>query len=91
MMWISQTLTEQPTQTMLRTDHRMMRFCKTNETAIGQEAQVGVVIVQTRQSIKSDAVQGYKSRSGEQRLFEERDPVDAVVIGHGVLNYPTPL
>jgi hypothetical protein len=69
----------------------MMRFCETNETAIGQEAQVGVVIGQTRQSIESDAVQGYKRRSREQRLFEERDPVDAVVIGHGVLNYPTPL
>jgi hypothetical protein len=90
-MWISQTLTEQPTQTALRTDHRMMHFRETNKTAISQEAQVGVVVGQTRQGIESNAVQGYKSRSGEQRLFEERDPMDAMVIGHGLLNYPPPL
>jgi hypothetical protein len=90
-MWISQTLTEQPTQTTLRTNHHMMRFRETDKAAVSQEAQVGVVVGQTRQSVESDAVQGYKRRGGEQRLFKERDPVDAVVIGHGVLNYPTPL
>jgi hypothetical protein len=90
-MWISQTFTEQPTQTTLRTDYRMMRVRETDKAAVSQEAQVGVVVVQTRQSIESDAVQGYKRRGGERRLFKEGDPVDAVVIGHGVLNYPTPL
>jgi hypothetical protein len=91
MMWIRQTLTEQPTQTALRTDHRMMSFRKANETTIRQKAQIGIVVSQTRKGVKSDAVQRYKSRGGKQRLFEERDPMDAMVIGHGLLNYPTPL
>jgi hypothetical protein len=49
------------------------------------------MIGQARKSIESDTVQRYESRGGEQRLFEERSPVDAMVIGHGLLNYPTPL
>jgi hypothetical protein len=69
----------------------MMRVRDTDKAAVSQEAQVGVVVVHTRQSIESDAVQGYKRRGGKRRLFKERNPVDAVVIGHGVLNYPTPL
>jgi hypothetical protein len=44
-----------------------------------------------RKGVESDAVQRYKSRGGKQRLFEERDPMDAMIIGHGLLNYPTPL
>jgi hypothetical protein len=90
-MWISQTLTKQPTQTAFRTGQRMMSFREANETVIRQKAQISVVVDQTRKGIKSDAVQRYKSRGGEQRLFEERDPMDAMVIGHGLLNYPTPL
>jgi hypothetical protein len=90
-MWISQMLTEQPTQTALRTDHRMMSFRETDETVIRQKAQIGVVVGQMRKGIESDAVKRYKSRGGKQRLFEERDPMDAMVIGHGLLNYPTPL
>jgi hypothetical protein len=69
----------------------MMRFRETDKAAVSQEAQVGIVVGQTRQSIESDTVHGYKRRGREQQLFKERDPVDAVVIGHGVLNYPTPL
>jgi hypothetical protein len=91
MMWISQTLAEQPTQTALRTGHRMMGFRKANETTIRQKAQICVMISQTRKGIESDAVQRHKNRGGKQRLFEEGDPMEAMVIGHGLLNYPTPL
>jgi hypothetical protein len=59
-MRISQTLTKQPTQTALRTDHRMMSFREANETAIRQKAQIGVVVSQTRKGVESDAVQRYK-------------------------------
>jgi hypothetical protein len=69
----------------------MMSFREANETAILQKAQIGVVVGQTRKGVESDAVQRYKSRGGKQRLFEERDPMNAMVIGHGLLNYPTPL
>jgi hypothetical protein len=69
----------------------MMSVRETDKAAVSQEAQVGVVVVQTRQSIESDAVQGHKRRGGKRQLFKEGDPVEAVVIGHGVLNYPTPL
>jgi hypothetical protein len=69
----------------------MMSFREAYETAIHQKAQIGVVVGQTRKGVESDAVQRYKSRGGKQRLFEERDPMDVMVIGHGVLNYPTPL
>jgi hypothetical protein len=69
----------------------MMSFREANETAVRQKAQIGVVVGQTRKGIESDAVQRYKSRGGKQRLFEERDPMDVMVIGHGLLNYPTPL
>jgi hypothetical protein len=69
----------------------MMSFREANETAIRQKAQIGVVVGQTRKGVESNAVQRYKSRGGKQRLFEERDPMDAMVIGHGLLNYPTPL
>jgi hypothetical protein len=69
----------------------MMSFREANETAICQKAQIGVVVGQMRKGVESDAVQRYKSRGGEQRLFEERDPINAMVIGHGLLNYSTPL
>jgi hypothetical protein len=49
------------------------------------------MIGQVREGVESNAVQRDESRGGEQRLFEERNPVDAMVIGHGLLNYPTPL
>jgi hypothetical protein len=69
----------------------MMSFSIADEAAIRQKAQVGIMIGQTKESIKGDTIHGYKSRGGEQRLFVERHPVDMMVIRHGSLNYPTPL
>jgi hypothetical protein len=44
-----------------------------------------------RESVEGDAIHRHKGRGREQRLLEERNPMDAVVIGHDSLNYPTPL
>jgi hypothetical protein len=43
-----------------------------------------------REGIKREAVYGDVNWSREQRLFVEGNPVDVMVIGHGLLNYPTP-
>jgi hypothetical protein len=69
----------------------MMSIREANETAIRQKEQISVVVGQMRKGVESNAVQRYESRGGKQRLFEERDPMDAMVIGHGLLNYPPPL
>jgi hypothetical protein len=69
----------------------MMSFSIADEAAIRQKAQVGIMIGQTRESIKGDAIHGYKSRGSEQRLFVKQHPVDTMVIRHGSLNYLTPL
>jgi hypothetical protein len=44
-----------------------------------------------RESVKGDAVHGNENGSEETRLQEEFHPMYVVVIGHGSLNYPTPL
>jgi hypothetical protein len=49
------------------------------------------VIGQARESVEGDTIHRYKGRGGKQRLLVEKNPVDAMVIGHGLLNYPTPL
>jgi hypothetical protein len=49
----------------------MMSLSIAYEAAIRQEAQVGIMISQTRESIEGDAIHGYESRGGEQRLFVE--------------------
>jgi hypothetical protein len=49
------------------------------------------MVGQTGEGIEGNAIHGYKGRGGEQRLFVERNPVDAMVIRHGSLNYLTPL
>jgi hypothetical protein len=69
----------------------MMSLSIAYEAAIQQEAQVGIMIGQMRESIEGDTIHGYESRGGEQRLFVERHPVDTIVIRHGSLNYLTPL
>jgi hypothetical protein len=69
----------------------MMSFRVADEAAIRQKAQVGIMIGQTRESIKGNTTHGYESRSGEHRLFIERHPVEATVIRHSALNYPTSL
>jgi hypothetical protein len=59
----------------------------TDEASTQAEEQVGIVIVQTRKGVEHEAIHGHKDGSGEQRTFIEADPMDVVVIGHGLLNY----
>jgi hypothetical protein len=59
----------------------------TNEASTRAEEQVGIVIIQTRKGVEREAIHRHEDRSGEQRTFIEADPMDVVVIGHGLLNY----
>jgi hypothetical protein len=52
-----------------------------------QEEQVGIVNIQMGESIKRKAVYGDVDGGREQRTLIEADPMDVVVIGHGLLNY----
>jgi hypothetical protein len=49
------------------------------------------VIIQTGESIKYEAVYWHVNGGREQRTLVEADPMDVMVIRHGLLNYPTPL
>jgi hypothetical protein len=67
-----------------------MHSLEADEATIHCEEEVGIGTRQTRERIKSGTIYGYKNRGREMRLGEEFDPVDVVVIGHVLLNYPTP-
>jgi hypothetical protein len=69
----------------------MMGFSIAYEAVIRQETQVGIMICQVRKGVEGDAVHRYKSGGGEHRLLEEQNSMEAMVIRHGLLNYPTPL
>jgi hypothetical protein len=49
------------------------------------------VIIQTGESIKREAVYGDVNGGREQRTLVEADPMNVMVIQHGLLNYPAPL
>jgi hypothetical protein len=49
------------------------------------------MIIQTGESIKCEAVYRHINGGREQRTLVEADPMDVMVIRHGLLNYPTPL
>jgi CobQ-like glutamine amidotransferase family enzyme len=68
----------------------MMHSLEADEATIRCEEEVGIRTHQTRECIKSGTIYGYENRGRETRLGEEFDPVDVVVIGHVLLNYPTP-
>jgi hypothetical protein len=40
-----------------------------------------------RKGVKREAIHRHEDGSGEQRTLIEADPMDVVVIGHGLLNY----
>jgi hypothetical protein len=64
----------------------MMNFRMADETMIRQEEEIGIVVLQTRKSIKRDTIHGHQDRGREQQLFVEGNPVDTMVIGHDSLN-----
>jgi hypothetical protein len=86
-MRIIQAFTEQHPKPTLRTVFSLMSREVTDEASTRAEEQVGIVIIQTRKGIKCEAIHGHEDGSGEQRTFIETDPMDVVVIGHGLLNY----
>jgi hypothetical protein len=45
------------------------------------------MLVETGKGVERKAIHWYIHRSREERVFVETNPVDVVVIGHGLLNY----
>jgi hypothetical protein len=86
-MRIVQAFTEQHPKPTLRTIFSLMSREVTDKASTRAEEQVGIVIVQTRKGVEREAIHGHKDGNGEQRTFIEADPMDVVVIGHGLLNY----
>jgi hypothetical protein len=86
-MRIVQAFTEQHPKPTLRTIFSLMSCKVTDEASTRAEEQVGIMIIQTRKGVKHEAIHRHENRSGEQRTFIEGDPMDVVVIGHGLLNY----
>jgi hypothetical protein len=60
-----------------------MQSVVANEAMICCKEQISVGTGQTRQHIKSHAVNGRKDRSGEMGLREELDPMSIVIVRHG--------
>jgi hypothetical protein len=79
-MRIIQPFAKQYTQAAFRTVPGTMSLGVTDKTTTSAEAEIYVVVIQTRKSIKHNTVHGHEDRRGEQRLFVEGDPVDAMVI-----------
>jgi hypothetical protein len=88
-MRIIQTLTEQHTKTTLRTILSPMSHEVADKTSTPTEEEVSVVIIQTRESIKCEAVNVDGGR--KQRMLIKADPMDVMVIQHGLLNYSIPI
>jgi hypothetical protein len=63
----------------------------TDEAAISQEKDIGVVILEAGKSVECNTVQRHKDGGREQQLFIKRHPVDTVIIRHASLNYLAPL
>jgi hypothetical protein len=80
MMRIIQPFAKQHTQAMFRTVPRTMSLGVTNKATTSAEEEICVMVMQTGESIRHNTVHGYEDGEGEQRLFVERDPVDAMVI-----------
>jgi hypothetical protein len=90
-MRINQALAEQTTQSTLRTSYGVVPLPEASETTIRQETQISIVIIEARQGIKGNTVQRDERGGREYRLFEERYPVETVIIGHDSLSYSIPL
>jgi hypothetical protein len=67
-----------------------VRLLEARETTIRQETQISIVIVEARQGIEGHAVQRDERGRREYRLFEERYPMETVIVRHDSLNYSIP-
>jgi hypothetical protein len=61
-----------------------------NEAMTSAEEEVGIFIRQMGQGVERKAVHRHIDGGRKERVFIEPNPVDVVVIGHVLLNYPTP-
>jgi hypothetical protein len=59
-----------------------MQSMVANEATICCKEQISVGTGQTRQRVKSHAINGRKDRSGETGLQEELDPMSIVIVRH---------
>jgi hypothetical protein len=57
----------------------------TNEAATRTEEEVSIVIIQMGESIEHETVYRHINGSGEQGSFVETDPVNVMIIRHGLL------
>jgi hypothetical protein len=89
-MRIVQSLAKQHTKTALRTNLSTMNSEMANEATTGTEEEVGIFVGQTGQSVECKTVHGHVDGGRKESSFIKVDPVDVVVIGHDVLNYPIP-
>jgi hypothetical protein len=75
-------LTEQHPEATLETILRPMQSMVANETTICCKEQISVGTSQTRQHVKSYAVNGREDRRGEMGLREELEPMSIVIVRH---------
>jgi hypothetical protein len=89
-MRVVQSLAKQHTKTALRTHLSTMSREMANEATTSAEGEVSIFIRQTGQGVERKAVHRHINGGRKERAFIEPNPVDVVVIGHVLLNYPTP-
>jgi hypothetical protein len=65
----------------------MMEGIVANKAATSSKEQISIMLIQSGKSVKSSAIDFDKDRGREARLVEELNPVQVVVIGHGILLY----
>jgi hypothetical protein len=84
-------LTEQHAKTTLRTDLSTMSSEVADEATTRTKEEVGILVGQTGQSVECETIHGHINGGREERSFIKADPMDIVVIGHDLLNYPNTL
>jgi hypothetical protein len=85
-MGIIQPLTEQHPETTLWTIISLVSGKVADETTTRAEEEISVMIIETGESIEHKAVHRHVNWSREETVLVKANPVDVVVIGHGILN-----
>jgi hypothetical protein len=75
---------------MFRTNLIMMSSKVADKATTRTKEEVGIFIGQTGQSIECETIHRHIDGGREERSFIEMNPVNVVVIGHKLLNYPIP-
>jgi hypothetical protein len=65
----------------------MMEGMVANKAATSNKEQIGIMLIQLGKSVKGSTIDFDKDRGREARLVEELNPVQVVVIRHGILLY----